>query len=587
MKKLIIGMGSCGNSAGAGAVYNKAKEIIKNNKDFTILDTTGCIGMCYNEVLVFVEDENHCRTTYANVTPQILQEIYNSHILKGKILEKHRIIDSEVNLESDFFGKQKRVVLKNVGYLNPESFSDYEKREGFKALEKALSISKDEVLDMVKSSGLRGRGGGGASTAMKWTFAKNQKKSKKYIICNADEGDPGAFMDRSVLEGNPFMVLEGMLIGAYVIGADEGYIYVRAEYPLAIKHLKTALKKMEDKGILGKNILGSNFSFDLHIKEGAGAFVCGEETALIASIEGGRGVPKKRPPFPAIKGLFGKPTIVNNVETLASIPWILINGVDKYKELGTKNSPGTKVFALAGKIKKSGLVEVPMGTTLREVIFEIGGGIKDGKKFKSVQMGGPSGGCLPAEFLDLPIDYETINQTGAIMGSGGMIVMDESSCMVDVAKYFLTFTQKESCGKCPFCRIGTKRMLEILERITSGKGKMEDLDILQELSQSIKDTTLCGLGQTAPNPVLTTLKYFRDEYIDHIENRVCKAGVCQNLKNYLIDEKKCIGCTICARVCPTKCISGVVKAPHLIDQSECIKCGKCMAACKFDAINLV
>ncbi len=587
MKRLVIGMGSCGKSAGAGDVLDRAQELLKKSKSNVELDTTGCIGMCYNEPLVFVEDEDHQRTVYAHVTPKVLDSIFDEHLLGGKIVESHRIIDQDVNLEDAFFSKQKRIALRNVGNLNPESFTDYENREGFKALQKALNSTPEELLQTVQDSGLRGRGGGGASTGMKWGFAKGAKGDKKYLICNADEGDPGAFMDRSLLEGNPYLVIEGMIIAGYTIGADEGYLYVRAEYPLAIKHLRTAISELEAKNYLGENILGSGFNFTLHIKEGAGAFVCGEETALIASIEGKRGMPRRRPPFPAIRGLFDCPTNVNNVETFANIPWIVLNGAKEYRKNGTEKSAGTKVFALAGKIKRSGLVEVPMGTTLREVIFDIGGGIKDGGKFKAVQMGGPSGGCIPEKYLDLPIDYDSINQTGAIMGSGGMVVMDESSCMVEVAKYFLSFTQKESCGKCPFCRIGTKRMLEILERITGGKGKMEDIDKLYELAENIKNSTLCGLGQSAPNPVLTTLKYFKDEYIAHIKDKECVAGVCTNLKSYQIDQEKCIGCTLCARKCPQECISGQVKKPHKIDQELCVKCGICMDVCKFDAVKLV
>lgn len=587
MKKLIIGLGSCGISAGGSTILKEAKLLVKGNEDIVQLDTTGCIGMCYNEVLVYVEDEKQKRFTYPNVTPKILTEIFNSHILNDIELKKYSIEDINKKLERQYGKSRKRIVLANVGYVNPESFSDYEKRDGFSAFKKALKMERGEIIEQIKISGLRGRGGGGFPTGIKWSFVYNSDSLEKYLICNADEGDPGAFMDRSVLEGNPYLVLEGMLIAAFAMGCSKGFVYVRAEYPLAIKHLNTSITKMRKNSLLGKNILGTNFSFDIFINSGAGAFVCGEETALMSSIEGKRGMPNKRPPFPANSGLFKAPTNINNVETFASIPWIIQNGADKYSKIGFKDSKGTKVFALAGKIKNSGLVEIPMGISLRDVIFNIGGGIKDNKKFKAVQLGGPSGGCIPESLIDIPIDYDSINQTGAIMGSGGLVVMDETSCMVDVAKYFLSFTQEESCGKCPFCRIGTKRMLEILERITTGHGLLGDLDKLQNLSEKIKISSLCGLGQTAPNPVLTTLKYFKDEYLIHIREKRCPAHVCTELLTYEVDRIKCIGCTLCAKNCPTICISGEVKKLHEIDQSNCIKCGKCFTVCKFDAITRI
>ena len=585
MKNLIIGLGSCGISAGGIAVLKHAKSLANNNKDKVNLKTTGCIGMCYNEVLVYVEDEVGKRTSYANVSVGLLDKIFESHILANEVLTNYAIEDVKTKLEKDSTNKRERVVLSHVGFVNPESLSDYQKRRGFKAFAKALKTDRAQIIDEIKKSGLRGRGGGGFPTGVKWSFVHSSDAKTKYLICNADEGDPGAFMDRSVLEGNPYLVLEGMLIAAYAMGCTQGFIYVRAEYPLAIRHLTTAIDKMQKNNLLGENILGSDFSFDIGLNAGAGAFVCGEETALIGSIEGRRGMPRRRPPFPANSGLFEHPTNINNVETFASVPWIILNGAARYSAIGTEKSKGTKVFALAGKVKKAGLVEVPMGVSLREVIFDIGGGIKNDKKFKAVQLGGPSGGCIPESLIDTPIDYESINATGAIMGSGGLVVMDESSCMVDVAKYFLSFTQKESCGKCPFCRIGTKRMLEILERITEGKGLLGDIDKLYSLAEKIKISSLCGLGQTAPNPVLTTLRYFKDEYLIHIREKRCPAGVCTELLTYEIDRLKCIGCTLCAKKCPVGCISGAPKKLHEIDQSNCIKCGNCVTVCRFDAVE--
>ena len=478
-----------------------------------------------------------------------------------------------------------RIVLRNCGIINPTSIDEYILKDGYLALEKVLkNFSREDVIEEIIKSGLRGRGGGGFATGLKWKLAYNEKANKKYLICNADEGDPGAFMDRSVLEGDPHSVLEGMMIAAYAIGSDEGFIYCRAEYPLAIKRLRIAIRQSREKGYLGKNILGSDFSFDISIKEGAGAFVCGEETALMSSIEGKRGVPRLRPPFPTQKGLWGKPTNINNVETFANVPWIILNGWQNYAALGTQKSKGTKVFALAGKIRRTGLVEVPMGITINEIVYNIGGGIKDNKKFKAVQIGGPSGGCIPASMGDLKIDYDEITNTGAIMGSGGLIVLDETTCMVDLAKYFLNFTQLESCGKCTFCRIGTKRMLEILERITEGNGKSGDIELLESLAKKIKATSLCGLGQTAPNPVLTTLKYFREEYEAHINYKKCPAHSCSSLITYKVVDELCKGCRVCIKVCSTGAITGKLKEVHVINYDLCNKCGKCYEACNLDAI---
>ena len=506
---------------------------------------------------------------------------------QGVQLSNIKITDENIKSlnEVDFYKKQMRIALRNCGVINPENIEEYIAVDGYQALGKVLTeMTPEEVVEIVKESGLRGRGGGGFSTGMKWMFTANAQGDQKYVACNADEGDPGAFMDRSILEGDPHTIIEAMAIAAYAVGANQGYVYIRAEYPIAVNRLQIAINQAKEAGLLGKNIFGTDFSFDLELRLGAGAFVCGEETALLNSIEGKRGEPRPRPPFPAVKGLFQKPTLLNNVETYANIPVIINNGAEWFKEIGTEKSKGTKVFALGGKIKHTGLVEVPMGTTLREIIEEIGGGIPDGKKFKAAQTGGPSGGCIPAHLIDTPIDYDSLMSIGSMMGSGGLIVMDESNCMVDIAKFFLEFTVDESCGKCAPCRIGTKRLYEILEKITSGKGTLEDIDNLEELCISIKESALCGLGQTAPNPVLSTLKYFRDEYIAHVVEKKCPAGVCKALLSYSIVADKCKGCSACSRKCPVGAISGEIKKPFVIDQSKCIKCGACVETCKFDAI---
>ncbi len=584
MKKIKVGLGTCGISAGGELVFNKLKEEIKTRNLGIEVNETGCMGMCYEEALVEVVDDNDS-FLYSNVTVDKVGRIVNEHLINNKPVIEWIIKSNEVSKEDAFLKNQKRIVLRNCGVIDPTSIDEYIEQDGYKAIEKVLkNFTQQEVIDLIIKSGLRGRGGAGFTTGMKWKFANQEKSEKKYIVCNADEGDPGAFMDRSVLEGDPHSVLEGMMIAAYVIGSDEAYIYCRAEYPLAIKRLRTALRQCELKGYLGKNILGSNFNFTIKIKEGAGAFVCGEETALMASVEGKRGVPRLRPPFPAHKGLWGKPTNINNVETFANVPWIINNGWEKYSSLGTEKSKGTKVFALAGKIKRSGLAEVPMGMTINEIVFDLGGGIKNNKKFKAVQMGGPSGGCIPASMGNLKIDYDEIVRTGAIMGSGGLIVLDETTCMVDLARYFLNFTQNESCGKCTFCRVGTKRMLEILERITIGKGKENDVDILQDLANKITKNSLCGLGQSAPNPVLTTIKYFREEYVSHIHDKKCPAHSCSALIDYTIDEVNCKGCGLCIKACSSNAITGSKKAVHYINQELCIKCGRCFDVCNLDAV---
>lgn len=593
--RITVGMGTCGIAAGAEKVKHKFIQLIEEMNLDVEIDTTSCIGMCYREVLVEVSILGYSAILYGDVTPEKAERIVEEHIINGNPIAEwieFQLIKDGLNqyeefktLEtSDYYQSQNREVTYRCGIINPEHIEEYLATDGYKGLESALRLTPQEVIEEVKLSGLRGRGGGGFPTGAKWDFTSKAIGDKKYIVCNADEGDPGAFMDRSLLEGDPHAILEGMIIAGYAIGSDEGYIYVRAEYPLAIKRLRIAIKQAEENGFLGQNILGSNHSFTIKIKVGAGAFVCGEETALLNSIEGKRGMPRIRPPFPAIKGLWQQPTNNNNVETYANVSLIFRKDASWYSSIGTEKSKGTKVFSLTGKINNTGLAEVPMGTTLRQIIFDIGGGIQGNKRFKAVQSGGPSGGCLPAEKLDLPVDYDSLIEAGTMMGSGGLVVMDEDTCMVDVAKYFLSFSQSESCGKCTPCREGTTRMLEILTRITEGKGELKDLDILERLAKSIKVTSLCGLGQTAPNPVLSTLRYFKDEYIAHIVDKKCPARVCTDLITYEIVTDKCIGCTACARVCPTGAITGNKKEPHLIDTEICIKCGACMDICKFDAV---
>ncbi len=588
---LICGGTGCTSSGSVKIAKRLQEEIDKNGlTDEVMVVRTGCFGLCALGPIMIVYPEG---TFYSMVKEEDIAEIVSEHLLKGRIVTRlvydETVAENEIKSlkETDFYKKQHRIALRNCGVINPECIDEYIGRNGYEALGKVLkTMTPDDVIQVILDSGLRGRGGGGFPTGKKWQLARNLVKDadQKYVCCNADEGDPGAFMDRSVLEGDPHVVIEAMAIAGYAIGATQGYIYIRAEYPIAVQRLQIAIDQAREYGLLGKNIFDSGFDFDLDIRLGAGAFVCGEETALMTSIEGNRGEPRPRPPFPAESGLFKKPTVLNNVETYANIPQIILNGAEWFASMGTEKSKGTKVFALGGKIHNTGLVEVPMGTTLREVIYEIGGGIPNGKAFKAAQTGGPSGGCIPAEHLDIPIDYDNLIAIGSMMGSGGLIVMDEDNCMVDIAKFFLQFTVDESCGKCTPCRIGTKRLYEMLEKITSGNATMEDLDKMEKLCYYIKNNSLCGLGQTAPNPVLSTLRYFKDEYIAHVKDKRCPAGVCQDLLTYKIIDLRCKGCTACARGCPVGAISGTVKQPHSIDTTKCIKCGACMAKCKFGAI---
>ncbi len=593
--RVIVGLGTCGIAAGGDKVMAAIQHEAASKNMHIDIDFTSCIGICFREPTVEISLPGFAGVIYGDMTPDKVPYLLESHIINRHPVEEWAVMQisegstalyENITKMNDypFYSKQVRTVTSRLGRTNPESLTDYVATDGYKALEKALSMQQLDIIEEIKKSGLRGRGGGGFPTGMKWGFVYQAVGAKKYVVCNADEGDPGAFMDRSVLEGDPHSVLEGMAICGYAVGADEGYIFVRAEYPLAIKRLQTAIAQAEKYGLLGNNILDTGFNFKIKIKAGAGAFVCGEETALLTSIEGNRGMPRVRPPFPANQGLWGKPTNLNNVETYVNVPFIINRGSDWYTSMGTEESKGSKVFCLTGKINNTGLAEVPMGISLRDIIYSVGGGIQNGKRFKAVQIGGPSGGCIREEDLDLPVDYDSLTAAGAMMGSGGLVVMDETTCMVDVAKFFLSFTQTESCGKCTPCREGTKRMLEILNRLCSGAGRMEDLDTLERLGRVVKNTALCGLGQTCPNPILSTILYYRDEYLAHIQDKRCPAGACSALLVYQIDPDKCKGCSKCAKNCPAGAITGGKKKPYFIDVDKCIKCGACLPGCQFEAI---
>ncbi len=588
VKEVVVGLGSCGIAAGARKTYDAIESALSGKGVKASMGITGCVGMCYLEPLVEVVHEDGSRYLYKKVNEKKAARIIDEHVVGGQAIE-NLLVDMESPQSGDhaYAAKQERIVLRNCGVIDPESIDDYVAAGGYEAIRKAIENGGEWVIEEMKASGLRGRGGGGFPTGMKWDFVRKAEGSPKYVVCNADEGDPGAFMDRSTIEGDPHSVLEGMLICAYAVGASEGVVYCRAEYPLAVKRLNIAIEQAKESGYLDADLDGKGFTFHVKVKEGAGAFVCGEETALLNSIMGQRGMPRFRPPFPAQSGLWHKPTDLNNVETFANVPWIVLNGGAAFARHGTEKSKGTKVFALAGRIKRGGLVEVPMGITIREIVMEVGGGtVGKGRSIKAVQMGGPSGGCIPEPLFDTRIDYDEVTRTGAIMGSGGLVVMDDTSFMVDIARFFLDFTQNESCGKCTFCRVGTKRMLEILTRISEGKARMEELDVLEDLAHRIKATSLCGLGQTAPNPVLTTLKYFREEYEIHIRDKKCPAGRCPDLTTFQITDE-CPGCRACLKACPTQCITGKKKEVHVINQDECIRCGVCRDVCKYDTVAVI